>query len=70
MVSYVHKLLQWAQKISLMMSDSDLRQHYRQIGLEHAQQFRWDRAARDLLRILQDDSSQRPYNLTPRTSAG
>lgn len=59
-----------AEKISLMMSDSDLRQHYREIGLEHAQQFRWDRAARDLLRILQEDSSQRPFNLTPRTSAG
>jgi glycosyltransferase involved in cell wall biosynthesis len=59
-----------ADKISLMMSDSSLRESYRTMGLRHAQEYRWDRAARELLEILFGEASQRPFNLAAHPSAG
>jgi glycosyltransferase involved in cell wall biosynthesis len=44
-----------AAKIALMMGDATLRQSYRIKGLRHAQKYRWDRAARELLKILKGD---------------
>jgi glycosyltransferase involved in cell wall biosynthesis len=59
-----------AEKISLMLTDSELRQRYRTLGLRHAHEYRWDRAARELLEILFGEENQRPFKLAPHPSAG
>jgi glycosyltransferase involved in cell wall biosynthesis len=45
-----------ADKIALMLGDGNLRAHYRELGLSHACQYRWDRAARELLEVLSGDA--------------
>ncbi len=44
-----------AAKISLMMGDEMLRKWHRDRGLSHARTYRWDRSARELLRILKGE---------------
>jgi len=58
-----------AAKISLMMSDKELRRRYREIGLRHAQQFRWDRAASKLLRVLYGEAYATAQQLSERPAA-
>lgn len=45
-----------AAKISLMLGDEPLRRMYREKGLRHAQTCRWDRAARELMKILRGET--------------
>jgi glycosyltransferase involved in cell wall biosynthesis len=59
-----------AEKISLMMSDRKVRQSYKSLGLRHAQRYRWDRAARDLLEILFGEINHRTFNLAAHASTG
>jgi glycosyltransferase involved in cell wall biosynthesis len=42
-----------AAKIELMATQKDIRERYRQAGMAHAHQFKWDGAATRLLEILQ-----------------
>lgn len=58
-----------AAKITLMMSDAELRQRYRGAGLLHAREFRWERAAQKVLEILYVQTGERLAELTPRASA-
>lgn len=58
-----------AAKIALMMSDAQLRQRYRSAGLLHAREFRWERAAQDVLEILSVQTGEQLAELTPRASA-
>lgn len=41
-----------AAKISQMLGDENLRARYRELGLSHARKYRWDRAAAELLDVL------------------
>lgn len=64
-----------AQKIAQMLGDENLRTHYREAGLQHARQYRWDRAARDLMDILNGDARRtlrvpEERRLTMRSPAG
>jgi glycosyltransferase involved in cell wall biosynthesis len=59
-----------AAKISLMMSDAELRRNYREKGLRHAQLFRWDQAASRLLNVLYDETYARAPRVVMRPSAG
>jgi glycosyltransferase involved in cell wall biosynthesis len=59
-----------AEKISLMMTDEGLRQHYRAKGRLHAREYRWDRSAQRLLEILYGHASDRLMALSPGASAG
>ncbi|WP_176379633.1 glycosyltransferase family 4 protein [Paraburkholderia youngii] len=58
-----------AAKIEQMMSDADLRQQYRSAGLLHAREFRWERAAQQVLEILDVKTGERLPELAPRASA-
>jgi glycosyltransferase involved in cell wall biosynthesis len=44
-----------ASKISLMLRDKPLRESYRLKGLSHARTYKWDRAARELIKILKGE---------------
>jgi len=57
-----------AAKITLMMSDAELRQRYRSAGLLHAREFCWERAAQKVLEILYVQTGERLAELTPRAS--
>ncbi len=59
-----------AAKISLMMSDNELQQRFREKGLRHAQQYRWDRAASKLLQVLYGEAYARTPRPAVRPSAG
>jgi glycosyltransferase involved in cell wall biosynthesis len=59
-----------AAKISLMMGDKELQQRYREMGLRHAQQFRWDRAASKLLRVLYGEAYATAPQLAERPTVG
>jgi glycosyltransferase involved in cell wall biosynthesis len=58
-----------ADKISLMLGDAALRARYRELGERHARQFRWDRAARKLSKILYGESLEAAPSLTARSPA-
>ena len=58
-----------AAKISLMMSDPELRQRHREMGLRHVQQFRWDRAASKLMQVLYGESYAKAPRLAMPSSA-
>jgi glycosyltransferase involved in cell wall biosynthesis len=58
-----------AAKIAQMMGDPQLRQRYRNAGLLHAREFRWERSAQQVLEILAGRTGKRPAPLTPRASA-
>ncbi len=57
------------EKISLMMSDAEIRQHYRQKGTAHAREFRWDYSAQKVLDILYGRAGDRLPELAPTASA-
>jgi glycosyltransferase involved in cell wall biosynthesis len=57
-----------AAKISQMMSDAELRQRHRTIGLLHAREFRWERSAQKVLEILYGHTGDRLPDLAPRAS--
>ncbi len=59
-----------AAKISLMLGDEELQQRYREMGLRHAQQFRWDRAASKLLRVLYGEAYAKAPQLAERPATG
>jgi glycosyltransferase involved in cell wall biosynthesis len=59
-----------ADKIARMMSDVELRQHYRRLGAAHAREFRWERSAQKVLEILYGRTGDRLPDLAPRASAG
>jgi glycosyltransferase involved in cell wall biosynthesis len=59
-----------AEKVSMMMTDEGLRQHYRTKGLDHAREYRWERSAQRLLEILYGHASDRLAELSPSASAG
>ena len=59
-----------AAKISLMLGDKELQQRYREMGLRHAQQFRWDRAASKLLQVLYGEAYATAPQLTERPTVG
>jgi glycosyltransferase involved in cell wall biosynthesis len=58
-----------AEKISLMMSYGALRQRYREKGMAHAREYRWDRSAKRLLDVLYGKETEPLSELTPRPSA-
>ncbi|HEY2024048.1 glycosyltransferase family 1 protein [Paraburkholderia sp.] len=58
-----------AAKIAQMMSDADLRRRYRAMGLQHAREFRWERAAQQVLEILYGQTGDRLTELAPSASA-
>lgn len=58
-----------AAKISLMMTDKALRQRYRETGLRHVQQFRWERSASKLLQVLYGESYAKVPPLVVSSSA-
>ena len=43
-----------AAKIAYLMDDADARRRMRLKGREHAQKFRWNKAATELLRVLRE----------------
>jgi glycosyltransferase involved in cell wall biosynthesis len=57
-----------AAKISLMMSDPELRQSLREKGLRHAQQFRWDLAASKLMKVLNGERQAKEPHLAMPSS--
>ncbi|SIT43931.1 Glycosyl transferase group 1 [Paraburkholderia ribeironis] len=57
-----------AAKILRMMSDAQLRERYRIMGLAHAREFRWERSAQKVLEILYGQSCDRLPDLTARAS--
>jgi glycosyltransferase involved in cell wall biosynthesis len=57
-----------AEKISLMMSDTEIRQHYRKKGRAHACEFRWEYSAQKVLEILYGRADDRLPELAPRAS--
>jgi glycosyltransferase involved in cell wall biosynthesis len=59
-----------AAKIEQMMSDAQLRQRHRALGLRHARQFRWDQSARELLEVIYEESGVRSHEMAPRASTG
>jgi glycosyltransferase involved in cell wall biosynthesis len=58
-----------AAKISLMMNDADLREHYRMKGTAHAREFRWEYSAQKVLEILYGRAGERLPDLAPSASA-
>jgi glycosyltransferase involved in cell wall biosynthesis len=58
-----------AAKISQMMADADLRQHYRNRGMAHAREFRWEHSARQVLQILYGHAGAPLPELAPSASA-
>lgn len=58
-----------AAKITLMMSDAELRQMYREKGLRHAQFYRWDRAASMLLQVLYGETYAKASRVAVRPLA-
>ncbi|RZF27442.1 glycosyltransferase family 1 protein [Paraburkholderia sp. UYCP14C] len=58
-----------AAKIAKMMGDAGLRQSYRVAGRAHAREFRWERAAQQVLELLDVRTGERLVELTPRASA-
>jgi glycosyltransferase involved in cell wall biosynthesis len=59
-----------AEKISLMMNNSALRQQYREKGIAHAREYRWDYSAQRLLDVLYGNESEPLSELAPRPSVG
>lgn len=57
-----------AAKIAQMMSDAELRQRHRALGLLHAHEFRWEQSAQKVLEILYGHTGDRLPDLTPRAS--
>lgn len=57
-----------AEKLSLMMSDAEMRQHYRTKGVAHAREFRWEHSAQKVLEILYGRAGDRLPELAPRAS--
>ncbi|MEI5996681.1 glycosyltransferase family 4 protein [Paraburkholderia bengalensis] len=57
-----------AEKISQMMSVRSLRQEYRERGIAHAREYRWDRSAKKLLDVLYGNESEHVAQLSPRAS--
>ena len=57
-----------AEKISLMMTQSALRQGYRSKGMAHAQSYRWDKSAKTLLDVLYGKENTPAPKWAPRTS--
>lgn len=58
-----------AGKISLMMSDAGIRQHYRMKGTAHAREFRWEYSAQRVLEILYGRAGDPLPDLMPSASA-
>ncbi|ACC72867.1 glycosyltransferase family 1 protein [Paraburkholderia phymatum] len=59
-----------AEKISLMMTHSAIRQQYRAKGMAHAREYRWDRSAKRLLDLLYGKESEPVSEMSARVSAG
>jgi len=57
-----------AEKITLMMTQSTLRQGYRSKGKAHAQAYRWDKSAKKLLDVLYGKENTPAPEWAPRTS--
>lgn len=59
-----------AEKITLMMTDGEVRQRYRAKGIAHAREYRWERSAERMLAILYGETSEPLAELAPSASAG
>ncbi|WGS52896.1 glycosyltransferase family 4 protein [Paraburkholderia sp. D15] len=58
-----------AAKISLMMRNPQLREHYRTLGMARAREFRWEDAAQKVLQVLHGHAGNRLPQLAPSASA-
>jgi glycosyltransferase involved in cell wall biosynthesis len=59
-----------AAKIALVMSDENIRIRYRDLGLQHVQRYRWDRAALKLSQVLYGEPHEETLELAVHSSAG